>query len=96
MVSYPIISTQPLQLQASFAKLLCDTNMCFLVGNVSICVTTADADGEEAERGAPSAHAVWDHRGELAGEPHPEGVPQGLLPHPAGDTLPGRRAGETR
>ena len=61
--------------------------------SVSVCVT-ADADGEEAEWSAPSAHSVWDHRGELAGKPHPEGVSQGVLPHPAGDALPGRWTGE--
>ena len=54
----------------------------------------AAADGEEAGRGAPSADAVWDHRGDVAGEPHPEGVPQSVLPGTAGHTLPGRRAGE--
>ena len=37
---------------------------------------------------------MWDHRGELAGKPHPEGVSQGVLPHPAGDALPGRWTGE--
>lgn len=49
----------------------------------------AAANGEEAKRGAPSADAVWDHRGELAGKPHSERVPQSFLPHAAGYTLPG-------
>lgn len=52
------------------------------------CVS-APTDGEEAGGGAPSAHSVWDHCGELAGKPHPERVSQGLLSGAAGHTLPG-------
>lgn len=52
-------------------------------------VTAAAANGKEAKRGAPSADAVWDHRGELAGKPHSERVPQSFLPRAAGYTLPG-------
>lgn len=49
----------------------------------------AAADGEEAAGGSPAADAVRADRGELAGKSHPEGIPQGLLPGPAGHTLPG-------
>lgn len=58
-----------------------------------VCLSKAAADGEEAWGGAPPADSVWDHRGELAGKPHPEGVPQGVLPGAAGHTLPGRWTG---
>lgn len=47
------------------------------------------ANGEEAWGGASSAHTVWNYCGKLAGKPHPEGVPEGLLPCPSGHTLPG-------
>lgn len=54
-----------------------------------VCGSAAAADGAEAERGAPSADAVWDHCRKLAGKPHSEGVPQGFFPGAAGYTLPG-------
>lgn len=56
----------------------------------------AAADGEEAAGGSPAADAVWADRGELAGKSHPEGIPQGLLPGPAGHTLPGCWPGTCR
>lgn len=59
-----------------------------------VCLSKAAADGEEAGGSAPSVDSVWDHRGELAGKPHPEGVPQGVLPGAAGHTLPGCRTGK--
>ncbi len=65
-------------------------SICF---STCICGSAAAADGAEAERGAPSAHAVWDHRRKLAGKPHSEGVPQGFFPGAAGYTLPGCRTG---
>lgn len=60
-----------------------------------MCVSAAVVDGTEAERGAPAADAVRDHRRELAGEPPPEGVAPGFLPGAAGYTLPGCRTGTT-
>lgn len=54
------------------------------------------ADGEEAAGGSPAADAVWADRGELAGKSHPEGIPQGLFPGPAGHTLPGCWPGTCR
>lgn len=54
----------------------------------------AAANGAKATGGAPSADTLWPDCGELAGKPHSEGVPQGLLPGAAGHTLPGCRAGK--
>lgn len=48
----------------------------------------AAANGEEARGGASPAHFVWNHRGKLAGKPHPEGVSEGLLLGPSGHALP--------
>lgn len=45
-------------------------------------------NGEEARGGASSAHTVRNYCRKLAGKPHPEGVPEGLLPGPSGHTLP--------
>lgn len=47
------------------------------------------ANGEEAWGGAPSTHTVRNYCRKLAGKPHPERVPEGLLPGPSGYTLPG-------
>lgn len=52
-------------------------------------MTAAAANGEEAERSAPSADTVWYHRGELAGKSNSERVAQSFLPRAAGYTLPG-------
>lgn len=54
----------------------------------------AAADGAKAAGSASPAHPVRTDRGELAGEPHPEGVPEGFLPGAAGHALPGCRSGE--
>lgn len=51
------------------------------------------ANGEEAGRSAPSSHSVWNHCRKLAGKPHPEGVPKGVLPGLTGYTLSGCWAG---
>lgn len=51
------------------------------------------ANGEEAGGSTSSAHSVWNYRRKLAGKPHPEGVPEGVLPGFTGHTLPGCWAG---
>lgn len=87
------------------AQILLLCLLCFLFNNLVIVVKKKKvvvilplmfyfyllvaANGEEAWRGASSAHTVWNYCGKLAGKPHPEGVPEGLLPSPAGHTLPG-------
>lgn len=51
--------------------------------------TSVAFDGAETRGGASSSVAVWNHRGKLAGKPHPEGVSAGLLLGPTGYSLPG-------
>ncbi len=70
----------------TFSNSSCNSVMFLIVLMVFLLVA---ANGEEAWRGASSAHTVWYYSRKLAGKPHPEGVPESLLSGPSGHTLPG-------